>query len=202
LTKSELLEASKTLFDELVKGDNDSDVADMMGWDAEQLAAIRKLMLESRAAEIRTKPREHVYIEYIIDQRRNVKDLTELITNLDSKQQYNALVGAIRLRSEITDKIVDRGCEFGLIKRDQPGGLGGGNTFNIIAGVNVGDMSTPQLRDAIGNQLKELEAMIKGFGDGKGILELNPGKLHYAKPEPAAIRRGGGKKRAAIVESE
>lgn len=184
MTKAELLEAAKTLFTELVEGENANEVADIMGWDDETFAKVQKAMLAGKSGEIRSKPAEHVYVEYLIEQGRNVHDLSGLIKNLDQKSQYNALVGAIRLRSDIVDKMLERGFEFGMVKRKEQGGgglLGGGNTFNIIAGVKVGEMTNPQLRDAIGTQLKELEVFIDKFGDATKITDLIPGPLHYGK---------------------
>jgi len=174
MTREEMMEAAKTLFKELVSGENDGDVADIMGWDDETFAKVKKAMLSSNADEMRSKPAEHVYVEYLIEQRRNVKDLTDLINNLD------AVVGAIRLRSEIVDRILERGFDFGVIKRAETRQAGGNVTFNYL-GINLGEMTAPQLRDAIGAQLKELEGLMSKFGDGVGITSLSPGALHYGK---------------------
>lgn len=180
MTREEMLEAAKTLFKELVSGENPDDVADIMGWDSETFAKVKKAMLSSNADDMRSKPSEHVYIEYLIEQRRNVKDLTDLINNLDDKRQYNAVVGAIRLRSEIVDRILERGFDFGVLKRAESRQGSGAITLNYL-GINLGDMTAPQLRDAIGAQLKELEGLMGKFGDGVGITTLSPGALHYGK---------------------
>lgn len=191
MNKVELAEAAKLLYHELVHGDDPDDIADIYGWDEETYKKIQKAMLTSRAEEIRAKPSDHVYVNYIIEQQRNQQDLTDLINNLDKKRQYNMVLGAIRLRSEITDKILERGFEFGMIQRQGQGGLGSGNTFNIIGGVDVNVMTAPQLTKAITSQLDELQSYMERFGDGKNILELSPGALHYGPaappPTPAVI---------------
>ena len=191
LTKAELAEAAKSLFADLVSGEDPQEIADVMGWDAETFATVQKAMLVSRAEEVRAKPADHVYIEYMIDQKRNINDLTDLINNLDKKRQYNAVVGSIRLRAELTDRILERGFDFGILKRAESGGggLGQGNTFNIIAGVDVSAMTTPQLRDAITGQLNELHGHIEAFGDGVDITKLATGTLHYGDraPDPNII---------------
>lgn len=186
LTKAELAEAAKALFADLVSGEDPQEIADVMGWDADTFATVQKAMLVSRAEEVRAKPADHVYIEYMIDQKRNIKDLTDLINNLDKKKQYNAVVGSIRLRAELTDRILERGFDFGILKRAEAGGggLGQGNTFNIIAGVDVSAMTAPQLRDAITGQLSELHGYIEAFGDGIDISKLATGTLHYGDRAP------------------
>jgi hypothetical protein len=186
MTKTELAEAAKLLYHELIDGDAPDDIADIYGWDEEAYQKIQKMMFATRAEEIRGKPSDHAYVEYIIEQKRNAKDLTDLINNLDQKRQYNMVLGAIRLRSEIADKILDRGFEFGLIQKQGQTGLGSGNTFNIIGGVDVNVMTAPQLTTAIASQLSELQSYMERFGNGKNIMELSTGPLHYGESAPAS----------------
>lgn len=212
MTKAELLEAAKILFADLVSGQELDDISDISGWDAEQAEKVKKEMLSGKADELRAKSAETTYIEYLIDQKRNVKDLTDMIKNLDSRRQYNAIVGSIRLRAELTDRILDRGIEFGLIKKGPgAGGLGSGNTF-IIGGVDVNVMGAPELRKSIEAQVTELGSMMERFGDSRPMAELTTGALHYgaaveieAEPEVevvaevvADVSKKRGKKRRSI----
>jgi hypothetical protein len=180
LTRSELIEAAATIHGEMVGGSSETDIMDILGLDAEQFREARKFMLEMRADEIRGKPREHVYIEYTIKQEQNIKDLNTLISQLDDTKQHNAVVGAIRLRSDILDKIIERGQEFGLLRREP-------QRKEIVAGVMVAEMATPELRKAIVGEIGKLNDLVKRFGDG-GIMAMEPGPLHYG--EPALLTEG------------
>lgn len=178
MTKAELAAAAEELFNELIKGDDPEDVADVMGWDDQVFEAVKREMLSSKIEELRTMSPEAVYVEYVIAQRRNIKDLDSLVRNLDDKKQYNAVIGALRLRSDITDKMLDRRFQLGLTKRqDAASSLGQGNSFTFVS--NIEAMTAPQLRTAITDQMSELQGMMKKFGDSKNLLELPVGQLHY-----------------------
>jgi hypothetical protein len=177
LSKVELSEAMISLFEELSEGNTDASIMDLMGWNADTFQNVKRAMLEGKAEELRTKPREHVYVEYLISQSRNIQDLNDLVDTLDKKQQYNALVGAIRLRSDIHDKIIARGQEFGVIRKEA-------ETKRIIGGLLVTDMSSSEIRTAIGTHLGELKGMMERFGDADFASMPTPKKLHHGAAVP------------------
>jgi len=174
LTKTELLELAVTIYDRMVAGDSEADIMSTYSCDEETFRKARKIMLDSRAQESRDKPREHVYVEYCIAQQQNILDLDRFIRELDSARQYNAVVGAIRLRSDIVDKMVQRGMEFGVIRKEP-------ERKEIVAGVVIADMTSGDLKKAILGQIRTMNEMIARFGDGD-IMSLEPGTLHYGDP--------------------
>ncbi len=176
---------------ELIKGTGEADIADLLGLDRETFNYVRTFMLQEFANDIRALSSDQQFVAYRIEQQRNIHDLDELIDNLNEQTQYNALVGALRLRSEIQDKIVTRGQEFGVISK-QP------DRKEIVAGVIVADLSTADLREMITGQLSALHGMIEKYGDAN-IRALEPGELHREQmpaPKKAASKRDarGGKK--------
>ena len=173
-SKSELLEASLAVYELRVEGKTDKEIMEILRYDAETFEEVTTAMYESRAERMRVMPREHVYIDYVTEQRRNIKDLNDLVTNLDKKTQYNALVGAIRLRSDILDKIVEKGQEFGVIKKQA-------QRTEIVAGLLVHDMTQEDLRKGILGQTKLLKDVMERYGDGD-IMSLTPETRHYALP--------------------
>jgi hypothetical protein len=174
LSKTELLELAATIYDRMVAGDSEADIMSTYGLDEETFRRARKIMLDSRVQEARDKPREHVYVEYCMEQRKNILDLDRFIRELDSAHQYNAVVGAIRLRSDIVDKMVQRGMEFGIVRKEP-------ERKEIVAGVLVADMTQSDLRKAILGQISKMDAMIRRFGDGD-ITSIDTGALHYGDP--------------------
>lgn len=210
MTKAELLEAAQTLFKELIKGDEQEDIADIMGWDEATSSKIKKIMLDVKVEEVKSTTPEQQYINYIIDQRKNIHELNQLIGHLDTRRNHNAMIGAIRLRSDITDKVLERGFDFGVIKKKEQSGpsLGSGNTF-VMGGVDIRVLSAPQLQDAIKVQLNELSELVSSHGEGKSILELPVGEIHYgegvseAPPEaPHEIETPAGVVEARPVKSK
>lgn len=171
LSKRELEKSAVTLYDRLIEGDSEADIVDNYGWDDETFKAIKAIMFETRSNALRGMPREHVYVQYCIDQGQNLRDLTDLIRSLDSQKQYNALVGAIRLRSDIQDKIIARGQEFGIIKKEP-------ERKEYVGGLLIADLSTDDVRKALADKLNSLGTVMSQFGDGD-ISSLSAGTLHH-----------------------
>jgi len=166
-----MMEAAATVYGELLKGLNHTEVMELLGYTVETYEEVRKFMLEMRTSELREKPREHVYIDYVIEQRKNLYDLDNLIKNLDEKTQYNAVVGAIRLRSDIVDKIVEKGQEFGFIKKTA-------ERKELIAGIALIDMSNEDLKKHIVGQTKMLTTAMDKYGEAD-FMDTRDGPLHY-----------------------
>lgn len=171
LTKKDLQTAIAMLYGELLRGEEEEDIPANLGWSEERYLQVKNAMLESKAAELRGVPREHFYVQYVIEQRRNMRALTDLITGLDQKRQYNAMVGAIRLRSELTDKIVDKGMQFGVIKKEP-------ERKEIFNGMLIADITDKELTDMILQQNVKLSGMMKKFGE-IDIMSMDSGDTHY-----------------------
>jgi hypothetical protein len=175
-SKAEVEEAIATIYGRLSEGKDDREVIEEMGISAEDYAALKAAMFEAKADQLRGTPIEHIYVTYMINQIHNVKDLTGMITDFKTTKQYNAMVGAVRVRSEIYDKLVKTGQDMGLIRREP-------NRTEIIAGVVVADLTNQQLKKAIVGELADLNKLMKRYGDGK-IVEMEPGDLHYGEALP------------------
>lgn len=183
LTKSEVEEAIATIYGLLAEGKDDKEVLEGMGISAEDYAALKAAMFDKKADEVRTRPIEHVYVEYCIQQAQNVKDLTDLMETYKGSRQANALVGAIRVRSEIYDKLIKTGQDMGVIKR-------AAQQHEVIGGIVVADLTNEKLKALITQELRELSGLMKKYGD-KGILEMDPGTLHYGPALPAKTSASG-----------
>ncbi|MFW9927897.1 MAG: hypothetical protein ACFFD1_00730 [Candidatus Thorarchaeota archaeon] len=171
LSKKDMQSAIALVYGEMLRGEEEEDIPKNLGWDEEKYAQVKMAMLESKASELRGVPREHFYVQYVIEQRRNMKALSDLITGLDRKKQYNAMVGAIRLRSELTDKIVDKGMQFGIIKKEP-------DRKEIFNGILLADVSDKDLKDMILSQNAKLSSLTKKFGD-LDIMSMETGDTHY-----------------------
>lgn len=174
LTKDQVKEAIATIYGALCEGQADKDVIDDMGLSAEQYEQLKAAMFDAKADEVRAKPTEHVYIEYMINQINNINDLTTMIEQFKSSKQYNAMVGAVRARGEIYDKLIARGQEFGIIHKKP-------DRKEIVAGVLIGDLSNKELKKLITSELGKLNGLMKRYGDAD-IMAIEPGPLHLGVP--------------------
>ncbi len=162
-----------TVYEEKEKGLDDTEIMDVLGVDPEDYHEILSLMFSTKGDEVRRKTTEEHYVQYCLEQRRCIKDIDELTKNLNEKTQYNAIVGAIRLRSDILDKMVERGQEFGLIAKAP-------EKRQIMHGHVLADLSDKDLKKKIAEQLTDMGDLVKRFGDGK-IDSLPKRDLYYGE---------------------
>lgn len=153
------------------EGDEDTEIMRSLGVDPEEYQEALACMYATKSDELRRKTTEEHYIAYCLEQRRNIKDLNGFIQELDEKKQYNAVVGAIRLRSDIVDKMVTRGQEFGLIAKQA-------EKRQVFGGLILADLSDKELRKQIAQEFSGMESLVKRFGDGK-MSELPKADLYY-----------------------
>lgn len=175
LKPDELRLAIATLMAYFAEGKGDDEAREVMGLTLDQFSDLKKAMYSQQIEENRTKTIDERYVDYQLAQQSCVKSLESMIGEFKSTKQYNAMVGAIRARSDIIDKIVLKGQEFGLIEKKA-------EEKRIIGGVLVGSMPTEDLRKLIVGELVGLEKLVDKFGDGN-ILDLNPGETHRAVPK-------------------
>lgn len=176
LTKRDIEEAKQTIWSKMCSGESDDDIIDALGVETTTYTALKLQMLDDKAAELRTKPPEHVYVEYIINQEQNISDLTEMIGEFKKTKQYNAMVGAIRARADLYDKLIAKGQEFGVFRKTP-------ERREIVAGLLVSDMTSHDLKTAITKAIGNLEAMTRRYGDND-ILDVEVDSLHYGPALP------------------
>jgi len=176
--ESDIHEAIATIYTKLCEGKTDKEIMHEMGLEADEFVAFKTAMMDAKIDELRTMPEEHMYVRYMIEQNINIKDLTQMINQFKSTKQYNALVGAVRARSEILDKIIAKGQEFGIIKKTP-------SRKEVVAGVLVADMTNNDLRTGITQAIKQLDQLVKMYGNNKTILELpEPDSFHHGPKLP------------------
>ena len=185
LSKSELREAIAELLAYLASGYDDSEARAELGLDAEQYAALKREMYSQQAEFYRTRSTEDMYTDYVNEQRACIHELDKIVARFADEKHSSAIVGAIRARSDIVDKIVKLGQDVGLIDKEPEKKV-------VLGGIAVASLSDAQLRKTIVAEIKELDRLVSMFGDGMSILDMDPGELHRALPEPEPKRKASG----------
>ena len=160
----------------MIDGESEATIQDQLGIDIETFQECRTLMLTERASLRERQTAGQSFAEYELHQLRNIHDLNELISNLNSKSQYNALVGALRLRADIQDRIINKGQEFGVLTKTPEKKL-------VFGGVHVGDFSDRELRKELKHSLGGLKTLVEKHG-GEDLMSLPVGDLHYGPSVP------------------
>jgi hypothetical protein len=180
MTKAEIAETMETIWDLLLEGNTDKEIIELTGLEADAYKQLRQRLVEEKAAELTAKPAEHVYVEYVIWQSQGIVDLTKMMDQFRKTKQYNAMVGAVRVRAELYDKLIAKGQEFGVFKKTP-------ERREILGGFVLADLSSDKLRTMVTGALSDLDKLMKRYGEAD-IIDIGGGPTHYG---PRLIEASG-----------
>jgi hypothetical protein len=123
---------------------------------------IRKRMYEQETARHTDRSNAQLFIDYIINQRMCLEDLDVAIKKYKDTNQANAIVGAIRAKSDIIDKITRRGEELGVLRKENDG-------IKIVAGIDVSALSNFDIKLKIKAELQAIHNITQG-----PIIDVTP----------------------------
>jgi hypothetical protein len=159
----------------MAEGLTDEEVSKKLGLKFSDYESLKAKFIENEATIIREKSTEHTYVEFVLEQKRCINDLEELISSYDKEKNMSAHVGAVRAKSDIVDKIVKMGQDFGLIERKADSG-------RMIAGKALINLTNIELKQFVLGEIQAVNEMMLRFGD-QDIAALDPGALHRPLPK-------------------
>lgn len=191
----------------LADGKTDLEIAEEMfpdpkhGADVGAYNTLKRELYQQEKVDLHNKTTEEVFVDYVLRQEGCIRDLNQLIRD-DAGKVRNAAttVGAIRAKSEILDKIIERGQEFGILEKVP-------EKKQVVAGVMVAQMDNEALRTLITKELTGLQGLVQRYGDEdmlgeKGVLDM---RALPAGPEFTATQKPkesvGGIKKAAGAQA-
>lgn len=174
LSRSEKIELAAAIHELMVEGNSDGDIIEELGVTAQDFAAGKKFLLQSIGDEHELMTPKERFAGYLIKSEANLSSLDDLVTNLNHKTQYNVVLGAIRLRQEIQNQIINTGQTLGLIAKEPERKI-------LLGGLAVTDLADKDLRKGVVNAIAGLSGLFDKYGDGQNLRQLTPGKLHYGE---------------------
>ncbi len=183
LTRKQKLALAGDIYEQMIDGATEDEIIKDLGVSAEDFASAKNVLLETKGEqEERMSPRAR-FARYLIEQERNIVDLNDLVNNLNSKSQYSAIIGAIRMRAEIADKVIATGQTLGLITKEPDKKL-------LLGGLALADMKEKDLRQGVLDAIGGLGKMLTKYQGDTNIRALAPGPLHQGEvidmdPAPA-----------------
>ena len=99
-----------------------------------------------------------VYAHYVLEQRGCLRELQLLIDNFKHSNQQTALVGAIKAKSEILTKVLDKGQDMGIIDRKA-------KRIEFIGSLDVRNMSEIEIARSIMTTIQEIDELVN-----KGVV--------------------------------
>lgn len=165
--------------DGLARGEADAEIQAELDLTQAAYAQIKAAALTTEVDRVRDTTTEQVYVEYCMAQRGCINDLNTLLEQYKQAKNASAIVGAVKARSDIIDKMIKLGQDFGIIEKKP-------QESRIVAGVVVTQLSNDQLREAIADQIANLNTLVTRFGD-KEIGDLDPGALYRDRDDSKVV---------------
>lgn len=172
--------------DFVTAGRTDAWIIAKLGLLPDEYFDIKDRAFHRQVEAIRRRTTEQLYAEYVTQQAGCIHDLTGAAEAAADKKDIKAMIQAIKGRSEIYDRIIRTGQDFGIIERKA-------ERREIAMGVVLANLSDEDLRARISGELTGLRDLMGKFGD-KDLLELQPGRLHRALPAGSKPKVADGKR--------
>lgn len=170
LTDEELRGALAEMKSFLATGKSDEETCLAMGITWENYDKLKRVFYDFEAARSR-KSTEETFVDYVLHQRAVIKDLTDAYEKFKASNQSNAMVGALRARADVYDKIIKVGQEFGLIEKKP-------EEKRILGGLAIANVSDDRLRSMIVAEIAGVDQLMKTFGN-VSMAEIEIGETHY-----------------------
>lgn len=146
---------------------------------------LKSKMIAFEAEHVRNRSPEQVYVEYLMAQEKNIKSLSDMIEHYKDIKQHTAVVGAVKARAEILDKMIAKGQEFGFIDKKP-------ERTEVVAGIFVKDLSNDDIRSHITAALNGLGQLVSAYGESN-IIDIEPGPTHFPDPQEKRALASGDK---------
>ena len=141
---------------------------------------LKAKMIELESKKVMSQPSENVYVEYLMNQEKNVVALTKMIDTFETSKQHAAMVGAVKARADIYDKMIKVGQEFGFVDKVP-------EKTEVVAGVLIRELQDDDLRTQIAKAVSNLDGLVNKY-DGKAtIVDIDPGQTHFPDPTPSKL---------------
>lgn len=155
-------------------GEEEADVIEELGLTREQYDVVRQDYYRQHEVGLQSKLRpEHAFIDWLVYHRALIRELNDFIkaqqvavasgSQAEGQPQTVRLVdmdpkahlGAIKLKSEIYEKMIDRGQNLGLIKKA---------TDTKLVGVVVSELDDKAFMELIVKEISEFERVMRVYG--------------------------------------
>lgn len=153
-----------TIRTKLSEGQSDVQIAEELSLSTVKYNSLKRLMYSWEIEDLQKKTPEEHYVDFRIKQDQTLRNLDKMAQSFEETKNYNALIGAIRLKTEVMATVWKTGREIGIIK-------GAPDWERQVAGELVSQLETKAIRTKVVSEVRKLYDSISKFGD-KDILEV------------------------------
>lgn len=142
----------------LIEGESDLVIAETLSLGKAEYRRMKSKVYDQEVDGFSGKSAEEQYVDYCFEQQRCLDNLDTMIKESGNTNQHNAMVGAIRAKSQILEAIHKTGVSMGIIRKEA-------DMNREVGGVRMADLENDEVRDAIATELRKLQHSINKFGD-------------------------------------
>lgn len=161
----------------LQAGESPEDIQAAMDLDEEQYDALRAKVVEAKAAELRGRPPEQVFVEYFAGQASVLADLAKTIDAIkrDMTEPGSApkcaapMVQALRLKSDILGELVKTGQALGVTSK-------AADRLQVIGGLSIASLGRDDLKRLFAEESEKMAVLLAG---AVPFAKVAVGELHY-----------------------
>lgn len=155
----------------------------------EEFAGVQKECCKLQAKKWKAKSKEEIYSEYVVEQKKCLAALNKLIERMpnDGSAKGDAsLLNAIKVKSDIEDKIIEKGQELGILEKF-------GKKSDAVRQETRDEMRTSKmrdedLRDSVTNEEVVLERIMQTF-QNQSLSEVDSPPIYRTVSKPIDIGR-------------
>jgi len=154
--------------DTIMRGLTDEQATRELGIGLPEYRKLQTGVMDRLIEQIQRQTTYQVYAHYVLEQKSCVLELQKMIDGFKTSKQHNAIVGAVKAKSEILDKIISKGQDMGVIEKRA-------KRIEFIGSLDVRNMTDVDIARSIMLEMQEINELVdEGIIDAK-IVE--PAKL-------------------------
>ncbi len=150
--KRSIIQEIKTL---MGKNYSDEEIIEKLELRPQALSVHKRDIFDSDKAAFAHLDSSGVYTDYILKVRQLIRELDNVIIKFRNRGQYTALVAAIKTKSELYDKVIKLGQDFGFIEKKVA-------EMKVSAEVAFTTKSEADVRKEIEAELKAMHKLVQG----------------------------------------
>ena len=139
--------------DTIMRSLTDEKAAQELGIGTAELKRHQQAALDRFINNLQSQTTLHVYALYVLEQKSCMVELQNMINSYKTTNQHNAVVGAVKAKSEILDKIIGKGQDMGVIEKRA-------KRIEFIGSLDVRNMTELDIARQIMEQMKEINELV------------------------------------------
>lgn len=153
----------------MAAGTSDADIIKKTGATYRAVEYLKEEIYTQETKQLEGTEPVAVFIQYCIQQEGCIKELDECINKFKKTNQGSAVVGAIKEKSSIYERVIKMGQELGVLEK-------AADKLMVVAGVQLAGKTPQEIKALIEDQLDEIKALtgIIGSGRKKMLFETDP----------------------------